>query len=200
MTWTLFSGLLMFSTVAAFTPGPNNLMALASGANWGYRRTLPHILGVCVGFLIMLLLVGAGLGSLFKAIPTAYIILKFAALAYLLFLAWKIASSKGIGESKKTDKPITFLGSAAFQWINPKAWIAAITVVASFTIPESYWPSLLIGGCANLILAFSAVSTWALFGTIVKSWLSAPIRLRIFNWSMAALLVLSVLPSFFHTI
>lgn len=190
----------MFSTAAAFTPGPNNLMALASGANWGYRRTLPHILGVCVGFLIILLLVGAGLGSLFKAIPAAYTILKFAALAYLLFLAWKIASSKSIGEGKKTDKPITFLASAAFQWINPKAWIAAVTVVASFTIPESFWPSLLIGGCANLVLAFSAVSTWTLFGTIVKTWLSAPIRLRIFNWSMAALLVLSILPSFFHTV
>lgn len=198
MTPTLFIGLLVFSSVSAFTPGPNNLLALASGANHGYRATVPHILGVCLGFSVMLALVGAGLGSLFKAIPAAYAVLKFAAFAYLVFLAWKIGSSAEIGEGKKNSKPITLLGSAAFQWINPKAWIASITVVASFTEPARYWRSLLIGGAANVALAFAAVSAWALFGSVVKTWLSKPVRLRAFNWSMAALLVLSVVPSLFH--
>jgi threonine/homoserine/homoserine lactone efflux protein len=198
MTWTLFAGLIAFSVVSAFTPGPNNLMALASGANFGYRRTLPHILGVCLGFSVMLALVGAGLGKLFEALPAAYTILKFAALGYLMFLAWKIATSGHIGEGREAEDPITLLGSAMFQWVNPKAWIASITIVTSFTNPAAFWPSLSVGGAANIVLCFSAVSSWALFGTIVKSWLSNPVRLRIFNWSMAALLVLSVIPSLFH--
>jgi len=201
MTPTLFAGLILFSSVTAFTPGPNNLLALASGANYGYRRTLPHILGVCLGFAIMLFLVAAGLGRLFKAVPSAYLLLKYAAFAYLVYLAWKIATSKSIGESREnreTAKPITFLGSAAFQWVNPKAWIASVTVVASFTVPETFWQSLCIGGAANIILAFSAVSTWALFGTIVKTWLSDPLRLRIFNVTMGVLLVVSILPSLWH--
>ncbi len=188
-------GLVLFSSVSAFTPGPNNLMALASGANYGYRRTLPHILGVCLGFSIMLVLVGAGLGRLLKAAPLAYTILKYASITYLVYLAWKIATSKGIGEGRKASAPITAPQSAAFQWINPKAWIAAVTVVSSFTIPQTFWASLLIGGVTNIVLAFSAVSSWALFGTMVKKWLSNPLHLRIFNWSMATLLVLSIIPS-----
>jgi len=199
MSPSLFIAVLTFSLVSAFTPGPNNLLALASGANWGYRRTLPHVFGVAVGYAIMLALMGAGLGSLFKAAPIAQEILKWLAIAYLTFLAWKIATSTGIDDSStsKESKPITFLGSAAFQWINPKAWIAAITIVTTFTIPHSYWTSLLICGATNVGIALCAVSSWALFGTIVKNWLSNPVRLRIFNWSMAALLLVSVLPSVF---
>lgn len=203
MTPTLFAGLILFSSVTAFTPGPNNLLALASGANYGYRKTLPHILGVCIGFTIMLFLVAAGLGRLFKAVPAAYLILKYAAFAYLVYLAWKIAASTSIDknrEKKETDKPITFLGSVAFQWINPKAWIASVTVVASFTVPEAFWASLCVGSAANIILVFSAVSSWALFGTIVKTWLSDPLRLRIFNVTMGVLLVVSILPSLWHPV
>jgi len=198
MTYSLFAGLLLFSAVSAFTPGPNNLMALASGANFGFRRTLPHVFGVCLGFSVMLALVGAGLGRLFAAVPAAYTILKYAAFSYLVYLSWKIATSAGIGDAKERSEPITFLGSAAFQWINPKAWIAAVTVVSSFTVPEAFWSSLLIGGIANVGLAFSAVSCWALFGTFVKKWLSNPVRQRAFNWTMAALLVFSVVPALFH--
>lgn len=196
MNMTLFLGLLAFSLVSGFTPGPNNLLALASGANYGYKRTLPHILGVCLGFACMIFLMGAGLGSLFKAVPMAYVVLRWGSLAYLLFLAWKIASSTGFGDAgESSKKPITFLGSAAFQWINPKAWVAAITLVTTFTDPLAYWRSLTIGGFANVIIAFSAVSTWALFGTIVKTWLADARRLRVFNWSMAILLVVSVVPA-----
>lgn len=198
MTYSLFAGLLLFSAVSAFTPGPNNLLALASGANFGFRRTLPHVFGVCLGFSVMLALVGAGLGRLFSAIPIAYTILKYAAFSYLVYLSWKIATSAGIGDSKERSEPITFLGSAAYQWINPKAWIAAVTVVSSFTVPEAFWTTLLIGGIANVTLAFSAVSSWALFGTFVKKWLSNPMRQRAFNWTMAALLVCSVIPALFH--
>jgi len=198
MTATLFTGLILFSLVATFTPGPNNLLALASGANHGYLRTLPHVLGVCLGFTIMFLLVGAGLGSLFIMLPVTYTILKFGAFGYLLYLAFKIARSKSIGEGTNGAKPITLLGSAAFQWINPKAWIATVTIVTSFTNPDAFWLSMAIAAVTNIILAFAAVSSWALFGTVVKSWLSNPLRLRIFNWTMASILVISVLPSLFH--
>ncbi len=195
MNFSLLAGLFVFSIVSAFTPGPNNLIALATGANHGYRKTLPHILGVCLGFGIMLALMGAGLGALLQAYPLAFVILKYAALAYLLFLAWKIGTSKGFHEGAKQEKPMTFLGSAAFQWINPKAWVAAITVVTNFTEPSAFWPSLILDGVINIVIAFCAVSSWTLFGTVVKRWLSSPGRLKVFNWSMAALLVLSIIPS-----
>ena len=109
-----FTGILGFSVAAAFTPGPNNLIALASGANFGYRKTLPHVLGVCVGFTVMLALMGLGLGSLFRAVPLAYTILKYASFAYLMFLAWKIATSKGIGEGAAASRPFSLLSTATF--------------------------------------------------------------------------------------
>jgi len=195
MSVALFTGLVLFSAVAAFTPGPNNMMALASGANFGYRRTLPHVFGVCLGFSVMIVLVGLGLGSLLAAFPAFYLVLKYAAFAYLCYLAAKIASSTGFGQGSTARKPITLLGYAGFQWINPKAWMASVTVVASFTEPQAYWSSMAIGALTNLVLAFLAVSLWALFGTVVKTWLSNPLRLRVFNWTMAAVLILSVLPS-----
>ncbi len=198
MSYSLFAGLILFSVVSAFTPGPNNLLALASGANFGFRRTLPHIFGVCLGFSVMIALVGAGLGKLFSAIPIAYTILKYAAFSYLVYLSWKIATSVGIGNAQERSEPITLLGSAVYQWINPKAWIAAVTIVSSFTVPKAFWSSLLIGGITSVSLAFAAVSCWALFGTIVKKWLSNPAQQRAFNWTMAILLVCSVIPALFH--
>lgn len=192
------AGILGFSVAAAFTPGPNNLIALASGANFGYRRTLPHVFGVCVGFTVMLALMGLGLGSLFRAVPLAYTVLKYASFAYLMFLAWKIATSKGIGEGAAAAKPFSILSTITFQWINPKAWIAAITIVSTFTAPERFWVSLSINGTINIVLAFLAVSSWALFGTAVKKWLTRPLWYRAFNWTMAILLIVTVAPSVFH--
>jgi threonine/homoserine/homoserine lactone efflux protein len=198
MSESLYLGLLGFSVVSGFTPGPNNLIALASGANYGYRKTIPHVLGVTLGFVFMLALMGAGLGGLFTAIPSAYAILRWASLAYLLFLSWKIATSTGLGEQKGNDangKPMTIIGSALFQWINPKAWVAAVTIVTTFTEPARYWPSLGVCGATNVMVAFSSVSSWALFGTIVKKWLTHPVKQRAFNVAMALLLVASVVPS-----
>lgn len=197
MTVSLFSGLVIFSFVSAFTPGPNNLLALASGANFGYRKTLPHIIGVCVGFFIMLLVMGAGLGTLFIRYPVVQLILRYVAFSYLVYLAFRIATASGFGSTSAREKPITFLGSVAFQWVNPKAWIAALTLVSTFTIPHSYWQSLGIACLVNTHLAFLAVSAWALFGKVVKKWLSRPIILRIFNIGMALLLVGSVIPALF---
>ena len=198
MNYTLLAGFISFSLVSGFTPGPNNLIALATGANFGYRRTLPHVLGVVLGFNILFFSIGAGLGSLFKAFPLAHEILKWGSLAYLMYLAWKIATSTGIGPADKNGedaKTISFFGSVAFQWINVKAWVAAITLVTAFTDPDAYWTSLAAGGTINIVIAFSSVSTWAIFGTLLKRFLEHPVRLRVFNLTMAALLVISVVPS-----
>lgn len=198
MNPSLFTGLIVFSAVAAFTPGPNNLIALASGATRGIRGTLPHVGGVALGFAVMISLVGAGLGSLFEAYPRIYELLKYAAFAYLLYLAWHIARSRGFGNDENPAKGVSVLGSAVFQWVNPKAWFASITVVSTFTEPDRFVQSLAIAALTNVLLAFCAVSTWAAFGTVVKAWLSKPARLRAFNYTMAILLVLSVLPGMFH--
>lgn len=198
MNYSLLAGFISFSFVSGFTPGPNNLIALATGANFGYRRTLPHAFGVVLGFNVIFLLMGAGLGSLFKVFPLAHEILKWGSLAYILFLAWKIASATGIGSSTKngeTAKPITFFGSVAFQWINPKVWVASLTLVTAFTDPEAYTLSLSVGLLVNIFIAFTAISTWAIFGTLLKRFLEQPVRLRIFNITMATLLVVSVIPS-----
>ncbi len=198
MSWSLFAGLFVFSFVAAFTPGPNNLIALASGANRGFRKTLPHVGGVALGFAVMIGLIGAGLGSLFGLYPRLYLILRYLAFAYLVYLAWHIARSEGIGESGATGREVSVLGSAAFQWVNPKAWIAAVTVVSTFTDPARFATSLAVAALTNVGLAACAVSSWALFGTVVKTWLAKPVRMKAFNWSMAILLVASVAPSLFH--
>lgn len=198
MNYSLLAGFISFSIVSGFTPGPNNLIALATGANFGYRRTLPHIFGVVLGFNVIYFLMGTGLGTLFKAFPIVKEVLKWGSLAYLMYLAWKIATSRGIGGSSKPDengKPITFFGSVAFQWINAKAWVAALTLVTAFTDPDAYWTSLIAGGITNLFIAFSSVSSWTLFGTLLKRFLSHPVRLRVFNVAMAVLLVVSVVPS-----
>lgn len=172
-------------------------MALASGANRGFVKTLPHVGGVALGFAVMIALIGAGLGGLFKLYPNLYLILRYLAFAYLVYLAWHIARSDGIAEGSSA-KEVSVLGSAAFQWVNPKAWIASVTVVSSFTDPAHFPQSLAVAALTNVTLAASAVSCWALFGTVVKTWLAKPVRLKAFNWSMAILLVASVVPSLFH--
>lgn len=198
MSWSLFWGLVVFSAVSAFTPGPNNLIALASGASRGFRKTIPHVAGVALGFAVMVSLVGAGLGALFETFPPLYRILRYVAFAYLLYLAWHIARSDGMASNASDSREVTLLGSAAFQWVNPKAWFAAITVISSFTDPDHFALSVLLAGAVNVILACCAVSSWAAFGTVVRRALASPLKLRVFNVSMAALLVLSVLPSLLH--
>lgn len=168
-----FLALILFAFTTSITPGPNNMMLFASGVNFGFRRTVPHMLGIGAGFLSLLLGVGLGLGAILAAYPPAFIALKIAGGAYLLWIAWKIGMSRTMGEGEAKARPMTFLAAAAFQWVNPKAWVMAITAMA-----------------VNL----PSVSTWAGFGSALRNWLSVPVRLKWFNISMAALLVLSLWP------
>jgi threonine/homoserine/homoserine lactone efflux protein len=196
---TLLLGLIGFCAAAAFTPGPNNLIALASGAGHGFRRTLPHVIGVAGGFGLMIAILGLGLGQLFLALPGAYLVLKIAAALYIAFLAWKLASSRELGPDVEPAPPMTLWGSAAFQWVNPKAWFAALTVLSAYTDPRAPVASMVLAGAINVVMAAAAVSTWALFGTVVRRWLSSRRRLVAFNVTMAVLLVASIVPALLHT-
>ena len=189
-----FAALLLFAFTTSITPGPNNMMLFTSGVNFGFRRTIPHMLGIGAGFLSLLLGVGLGLGALLHTVPLLYTVLKFAGGAYLLWIAWKIGSSRSLSEGKTSAAPMSFLSAAAFQWINPKAWVMAVTAMATYTNPEVYFISVLIVGFAFALVNVPSVSTWAGFGSALRDWLSVPVRLKWFNISMAVLLVLSLWP------
>lgn len=186
--------LTMFIVVSSITPGPNNVMLTASGANFGYQRSVPHMLGISVGCALMLFLVGAGLGAVFEQVPQLYVVLQYAGAAYLIWLAWKIATSGHSGEVDAKSRPFSFWQAAAFQWVNPKAWLMSIGVVAAYTSPQAYWPSLLLGVVVMLVVNYPCISVWTLFGTVIGRWLRSPRALQWFNWSMAGLLLLSLWP------
>ncbi len=189
-----FAALVLFAFTTSITPGPNNMMLFTSGVNFGLRRTIPHMLGIGAGFLSLLLAVGLGLGAVLHTIPALYTVLKFAGGAYLLWIAWKIGSSRSLSEGKTSAAPMSFLSAAAFQWINPKAWVMAVTAMATYTNPDLYVVSVLIVGLAFALVNVPSVSTWAGFGSALRDWLSDPVRLKWFNITMALLLVLSLWP------
>ena len=194
MTLDLLFALVGFAFVSSITPGPNNLMLMASGANFGFRRTFPHMLGISIGHSVMVTLVGLGLGQLFTTYPIARWVLQIGSTAYLLWLAWKIANAAPPKEGAARGKPFTFLQAAGFQWVNPKAWYMAIYAITNYT-PEGggLWGALIVAivfACTN----FPSIMVWATIGTQVKRLLTRPRLLRAFNWSMAALLVLTLIP------
>lgn len=190
----LIASLALFAFASSITPGPNNTMLMASGANFGLRASVPHMAGVSAGFIFLLAAVGLGLGSLFKAYPALHDILKIAGAAYLLWLAWKLANSKGIGGGAVGGTPQTFWQAVAFQWVNPKAWVMAISAITTYTPPENYLQSMalvaLVVGAINL----PCIAVWTSFGVGLRHFLDRPNVLRAFNWGMAALLVLSLYP------
>ncbi|NNH56206.1 LysE family translocator [Rhizobium laguerreae] len=189
-----FLALVLFAFTTSITPGPNNMMLFASGVNFGFRRTIPHMFGIGVGFFSLLIGVGFGLGALLHTVPMVYTVLKFAGGAYLLWIAWKIASSRSLSEGSTGVEPMSFVAAAAFQWVNPKAWVMAVTAMATYTNPQLYLASVLIVGLAFAAVNVPSVSTWAGFGSALREWLSDPVRLKWFNISMAVLLVLSLWP------
>lgn len=193
MTYDIFLALALFAFVSSITPGPNNLMLMASGANFGFRRTIPHMLGVALGFVFMVLLVGAGLVQVFDAYPVSYTVLKVGSVIYLLYLAWKIANARPAEAGETSGNPMTFLQAAAFQWVNPKAWAMALTAISAYTPDQTLTAILLVGvvfGAVNL----PSVSSWTVLGQQMARVLTNPRRLTAFNWTMAVLLVASLYP------
>ena len=185
--------LYLFVLVAIFTPGPNNMMLLASGANFGVRRTLPHMAGITIGHAAMVIVLGLGLTGVIEVFPSAFAALKIACLAYLLWLAWRIANAAPPEGTKGTGRPLTFLQAAGFQWVNPKAWAVALTAVTAYA-PGEGMAAVLVTALVFVSVSLPSVSLWAGLGTGLRRWLGAGRRLRMFNRAMAVLLVLSTLP------
>jgi threonine/homoserine/homoserine lactone efflux protein len=190
----IFIALASFSLVSSITPGPNNLMLLSSGVNFGFRRSLPHMLGISGGFAFLLLCTGFGLGQLLNAAPRAYTALKFAGAAYLIYLAWKIATSGPVGKGEVRANPLTFLGAAAFQWVNPKAWVMAITSMAVYTNHANYEFTVLLVAAVFTIINLPSIAIWCGMGLALRRFLNDPKTLRIFNVVMALLLIASLWP------
>lgn len=193
MTHEILAALIAFAFVSSITPGPNNLMLMAAGANFGFRRTVPHMLGISLGHALMVFLVGLGIAELFTAIPATKTALKIVSILYMLWLAWKVATSAAPKDGQATGTPMTFLQAAAFQWVNPKAWYMAIFAITNYAADTSYTACAIVAivfACTNL----PSVSVWAWMGQEVRRWLTNPARLRAFNWTMAALLLASVIP------
>lgn len=183
-----------FCFAGSMTPGPNNVMLLASGVNYGFARTLPHLAGVIGGYCFLLLVIGSGLGNLFAAFPAAHTALKIVGGLYLLWLAWKIATAAPASGKGEAGRPFTFLEAAAFQWVNVKGVLLGVSAVAAFTRPDAFAPTLAVLMAVSTVATVVSATTWALFGSGLSRWLSQPRILRPFNIGMAALLAASLWP------
>lgn len=195
MSGELLSALALFAFVSSITPGPNNLMLLSSGVNFGFIRTLPHTLGIALGFTFMIAVVGFGLGAVLERAPILYTALKYGGGAYMVWLALKLARSGPLGpKGTEVGKPLTFWQAAAFQWVNPKAWVMGVSAIAAYTgLADHTRDVLQVAGLFGMI-NLPCVSCWALFGSIMSTLLRDPKWSRIFNTFMAVLLVLSIAP------
>ena len=196
MTASLLWALVIFCFVSSITPGPNNLMLMTSGVNFGVRRTLPHMFGIAFGFTLMVVLVGLGLAGLFARVPSLLVAMKWVGAAYMVYLAAKLAMAAPLKPGGTVGDPMTFLQAAAFQWINPKAWIMALTGVATYTDPGDYTRTVLVVALVFGIVNLPCIACWALFGTALRHALQRPGVLRAFNWTMGALLIASLYPVF----
>ncbi|ROL71883.1 lysine transporter LysE [Pseudomonas chlororaphis] len=185
----------LFALVTSITPGPNNTMLLASGVNFGFNRSIPHILGISCGFFVLVLAVGLGLGALFEAYPLLYSVLRYVGAAYLLYLAWKIARSGPMAENQDgRGQPLGYWGAAAFQWVNPKAWVMAVGAISTYTPLQGYFTNVLVISAVFALINAPTVSLWAACGSLLRNVLRNPRWLRLFNLGMAALLVISLYP------
>ena len=193
MEYQQLIALITFAFVSTVSPGPNNIMLMTSGANVGFMRTIPHMLGITFGFSLMVALVGFGLMGLFTAYLVVQQSLRIASMLYLLYLAVKIAKSKPMTNQASDYKPMSFLSAASFQWVNPKAWtmaLTAISVYATSAEPQDILLVSLIFGLVNV----PSVSLWTTAGKQLQGILQAPTKIKIFNYSMASLLVFSIVP------
>ncbi|MEL7149655.1 MAG: LysE family translocator [Pseudomonadota bacterium] len=188
MMFELLLALVGFAFVSSITPGPNNLMLMASGANFGFSRTVPHMLGISVGHSFMIIMVGLGLIQLFEAFPILHTIMTVLSIAYLLYLAWKIANAAPPKEGEAPGTPLTFFQAAAFQWVNPKAWFMALTAITVYA-PEKSSSAIALVALIFAMTNLPSICTWTVLGVQMRRWLTDPKRLRIFNWTMAICLV-----------
>lgn len=187
--------LIVFAAIAAFTPGPNNIMIMTSGLNFGSRASLPHYFGICLGFPTMFFAMGFGLGYLFERYALLHEIIQVAGILYLLYLAWLIANSGPATVDGEQAKPLSFIQAALFQWINPKAWIMSTSAIAAYTtVGADINTQIVLIGLIFAAMAFPSAGVWMVFGTGLQRLINKPIHLRTFNVIMALLLVGSIAP------
>lgn len=190
-----FFAVILFAISSSVTPGPNNIMIMTSGVNFGVKKSLPLLTGICIGFTVMLLLVGIGFGQIFELLPNLHLIIKCVGTLYLLYLAWLIATSVDTLASETQAQPISFMKGALFQWINAKAWVVATGAIAAFTtVGTSFYSQNLTIALTFFIVSFPCVGIWLLFGSMLKKLLKDDKYRRYFNYAMSSLLILSVLP------
>ena len=199
-TFALLLSIFMFSFATSMTPGPNNIMLLSSGLTFGYKKTLPHILGVVIGFPLMTIFVGLGLGEFFKLYPFAFIILKIIGIAYLLYLAYKIATSTPtFKKNDENSQALKFMPIVLFQWMNPKNWIKIITAMSVYvTSIEHATAQIIVITIIFFLTVLVSANSWAIGGVILKKLIKSDIGIKRFNLIMAMLLVLSIVPTMFE--
>jgi threonine/homoserine/homoserine lactone efflux protein len=196
MSDAVLVALATFCFASSITPGPNNMMLLASGANFGFRRTLPHLMGVSIGFGAMVLAVGLGLGGLFTAYPALYDALRIVGAGYMLWLAYRIATASGLNNGATSARPMSFWEAVAFQWVNPKAWAISLGAITAFVSPNEFIVGVLIVTAVFATINLPCIASWAGFGVALRRFLDRPRALRAFNVTMALLLVASLYPMF----
>jgi threonine/homoserine/homoserine lactone efflux protein len=197
MSQPLFIAFVVFTVVMWITPGPNNIMLLSSGLTYGFRPTLPHIAGITVGFAFMIGTVGLGLGTIFIAYPVLQTILKYAGVAYLIYLAGAIAMSEPVAPDRHNRRrPMTFWGAALFQWVNAKGWVIVISTITAYAAIAVYPWNIAIQVVLSLILGSVSCTAWALSGSALRPFLTSRLMVRAFNIVMAALLLASLYPVF----
>jgi threonine/homoserine/homoserine lactone efflux protein len=193
----LFVALVVFGAVMAFTPGPNNIMVLSSGLTYGFRRSLPHIAGIAIGVSFMVASMGLGLGTIFIAYPALQTILKYAGIAYLIYLAFGIAMSSSVATGQGSERgPMTFWTAALFQWVNVKGWVMAIGIITAYSAVASFPWNIVIQAALMFVMGGLSSLVWTLFGSSLRSFLTSPKAVRALNIVMAALLLASLYPVF----
>ncbi|ROS05448.1 threonine/homoserine/homoserine lactone efflux protein [Sinobacterium caligoides] len=185
-----------YAFISIATPGPNNLMLMASGANFGCRRTVAHMLGISIGMVSMLLLTGFGISQLFAAVPASYDILRVLSVSYMLYLAYKILNIGSFDADNRNNQPMSIIQAAAFQWVNPKAWAMALTAISVY-LPNTELSSIVIAAIVFGLVCLPSNLAWTLLGEKIKQLLSSIHRRRLFNYTMAGLLLLSLYPILF---
>ena len=190
-----YLALFLFALTATITPGPNNIMIMTSGLNFGIRNSLPHFMGICLGFPTMVALVGFGFSVIFERYPAFHEIIKVLGVLYLLYLSWRIATSPVRSLEGKKSKPLSFIQAVVFQWVNPKAWVMATGAISAYTSLGSdiFWQVIYIS-LIFLFVAFPCVGCWLFFGVGLRRYLRDPLHQKLFNVTMAILLVLSITP------
>ena len=198
MTFDFFLAIFLFCFASCATPGPNNLMLLASGVNFGFQRTLPHMMGINFGFGVMVFLVGIGLAKLFDIYPALHAIMKWGSIAFMLYLSYKIATAAAPKANiDKASQPMRWWQAAMFQWINPKGWVMGLSAISAY-VPEqngsASMPHLGVLALMFIVVNIPVGMVWTLFGVRLRTWLADDTHRRWFNYGMATTLVLSLVP------